>query len=72
MIQDLRPPHPQMTSDTPDDLMHALATELDSIGTEQAEKLCNILRGLFACMQDLNHRLARLEGQHGGSPGAEN
>jgi hypothetical protein len=52
--------------------MHALATELDSIGTEQAEKLCNILRGLFACMQDLNHRLARLEGQYGGSPGAEN
>ena len=52
--------------------MHALATELDSLGAERAERLCNILRGLFACMQDLNQRVAVLEGQCDGSPGKEN
>ena len=61
-----------MTSNNQDDLMHALATELDSLGAERAEKLCNILRGLFACMQDLNQRVAVLERQCGGSPGREN
>ncbi len=43
--------------------MHALATELESLSGESAERLSNILRGLFTCMQDLNTRLAALERQ---------
>ena len=61
-----------MTSNNQDELMHALATELDAMSTESADRLCNILRGLFSCMQDLNHRVTILEGKAGGSPGAEN
>ena len=61
-----------MTTNNQDDLLHALATELDSLGAESAERLCNILHGLFSCMQDLNQRVAMLEGQRGGSPGTEN
>jgi hypothetical protein len=61
-----------MTSNNQDDLMHALATELDSLGAESAERLTNILRGLFSCMQDLNQRVAVLEGRCSGSPGSEN
>ncbi len=60
-----------MSSNTQDELMHALATELDSLNSESAERLCNILRGLFGCMQDLNHRLAALEGRSG-SPTLDN
>jgi len=43
--------------------MHALATELGAIDEANAERLSSILRGLFACMQDLNSRLAVLESQ---------
>ena len=43
--------------------MNALATELDSMSSESAERLSNILRGLLSCMQDLNLRLAVLERQ---------
>jgi hypothetical protein len=44
-----------------DDLIQALSAELESLSTENAERLTNILRGLFACMQDLDTRLAELE-----------
>ena len=63
----------RMTANLPDDLMNALTTELDSLKEESAGRLCHILRGLFACMQDLNARLAALEIQHpeaGGEEGA--
>jgi hypothetical protein len=43
--------------------MHALATELGAMNEASAERLSSILRGLFACMQDLNERLAVLESQ---------
>jgi len=43
--------------------MQALATELESLKAENAERLTNILRGLFGCMQDLNSRVAVLEAQ---------
>jgi len=52
-----------MSSTTQDDLMHALATELGTMDEASAERLSAILRGLFACMQDLNSRLAVLESQ---------
>ena len=52
-----------MSSTTPDELMHALASELGSMDEACAERLTTILRGLFACMQDLNSRLAVLESQ---------
>ncbi|MEK7953090.1 hypothetical protein [Luteolibacter soli] len=52
-----------MSSTTPDDLMNALATELGALNEASAERLTTILRGLFACMQDLNSRLAVLESQ---------
>lgn len=51
--------------------MNALNTELDHMSLENAERLTHILRGLFACMQDLNSRLAVLEGQ-GPTAGGEN
>ena len=54
-----------MTTHNQDDLMQALAIELDSLKAENAERLTNILRGLFACMQDLDARVADLEGQCG-------
>ena len=43
--------------------MHALASELGAMNEASAERLTTILRGLFACMQDLNSRLAVLESQ---------
>lgn len=52
--------------------MYALASELDTLGAEGAERLCALLRGLFTCMQDLNQRLAVLEGQPARPPGSEN
>jgi hypothetical protein len=61
-----------MTSHNQDELIHALATELDGMSSETAERLTTILRGLFTCMQDLNQRVSILEGQRGGPPGAEN
>ena len=44
-----------------DDLTRALADELDSINAESAERLSNILRGLFGCLQDLDSRVKVLE-----------
>jgi hypothetical protein len=52
-----------MTVNATDELMNALTTELDSMSADSAERLTHILRGLFACMQDLNTRVAELEGQ---------
>jgi hypothetical protein len=52
-----------MTSTTQDELMHALASELGAMNQASAERLTSILRGIFACMQDLNDRLAALESQ---------
>ena len=60
-----------MTANLPDDLMNALTTELESLKEESAGRLCHILRGLFACMQDLNARLAALEIQHPEAGGEE-
>ena len=62
-------PHPtlRMTAHNEDDLMQALESELESMSGESAERLSNILRGLFTCMQDLNTRLAALERQDGDS-----
>lgn len=60
-----------MTAQSTDELMNALNTELDHMSLENAERLTHILRGLFACMQDLNSRLAVLEGQ-GPTAGGEN
>ena len=60
-----------MTANLPDDLMNARTTELDSLKEESAGRLCHILRGLFACMQDLNARLAALEIQHPEAGGEE-
>lgn len=54
-----------MTTHNEDDLLQALATELDSLEAENAERLTNILRGLFACMQDLDSRVGVLEGKCG-------
>ena len=51
--------------------MNALATELDSLKEESAGRLCYILRGIFACIQDLNARLAALELQHPQAGGEE-
>ena len=61
-----------MSSTTQDELMHALATELGALDAASAERLCAILRGLFACMQDLNSRLAVLEAQAGRVANGEN
>ena len=59
-----------MTAHNEDELIRALATELDSLEAENAERLTNILRDLFACMQDLDTRVATLEGKCGdGSEG---
>ena len=52
--------------------MYALASELDTLAAEGAERLCTLLRGLFTCMQDLNQRVAMLEGQGARPPGSEN
>lgn len=61
-----------MTSTNEDELMHAVAAELGALDAASAERLCAILRGLFACMQDLNSRLAVLEAQVGRSANGEN
>jgi hypothetical protein len=61
-----------MTSTPQDELMDALATELRQLDAESAERLCSILRGLFSCMQDLNSRLAVLEGQAARTANGEN
>ena len=52
-----------MSSTTQDELMHALAAELGAMNEANAQRLTAILRGLFACMQDLNERVAVLENQ---------
>ncbi len=59
-----------MTANGQADLMEALKSELDSMSAENAERLCVILKGLFACMQDLNARMAVLEGQQQSGPGS--
>jgi hypothetical protein len=61
-----------MTANAKDDLMDALTTELDGMSSENAERLTHILRGLFACMQDLNKRVAVLEGQSAAAGRGEN
>ena len=61
-----------MTVNATDELMNALTTELDGMSPESAERLTHILRGLFACMQDLNTRLAVLEGQGASTGRSEN
>jgi hypothetical protein len=61
-----------MTSNKQDELMYALASELDTLAAEGAERLCTLLRGLFTCMQDLNQRVAMLESQGVRPPGSEN
>jgi hypothetical protein len=61
-----------MSSTTQDELMHALAAELGTMNEARAERLSSILRGLFACMQDLNGRLAVLESQAGLKANGEN
>jgi hypothetical protein len=48
-------------SDPTDDLLAELAQELDRLPPENAARLAGILRGLFACMSDLNQRVALLE-----------
>lgn len=58
-----------MTAHNQDDLAQALAKELESLNAESAERLGNILRSLFACMQDLNTRVIVLERQCGGGDG---
>ena len=52
--------------------MRALAIELGAMNQASAERLSSILRGLFACMQDLNSRLAVLEGQAAVKTNGEN
>jgi hypothetical protein len=61
-----------MTSNAQDELMHALASELGAMDTANADRLCAILRGLFACMQDLNQRVAVLEVQAAAATNGEN
>ncbi len=61
-----------MTAHSQDELMHALARELGAMDPATAERLCSILRGLFACMQDLNTRVAVLEQQCSGGANLEN
>jgi hypothetical protein len=61
-----------MTSPAQDELMHALASEMGAMDEANAERLTSILRGLFACMQDLNERLSVLEGQASRKANGEN
>lgn len=61
-----------MTLNAQDELMHALASELGAIDAANADRLCTILRGLFACMQDLNSRVALLEAQVAPAANGEN
>jgi predicted ATP-binding protein involved in virulence len=61
-----------MSPTTQDELMHALATELGAMNEASAARLSSILRGLFACMQDLNERLAVLESQAARTANGEN
>jgi hypothetical protein len=55
-----------MTAHDEDDLTRALADELDSMNSESAERLTNILRGLFGCLQDLDSRVKVLERDYDG------
>ncbi|MEK7954343.1 hypothetical protein [Luteolibacter soli] len=48
-----------------DELANLLAVELEALPHANAERLAQILRGLFACMQDLNRRLSTLEEKQG-------
>ena len=41
--------------------MNELTSELDAMPQEAAERLSNILRGLFSCMQDLDNRMTAVE-----------
>jgi len=66
------PRNETMSSTTQDELMHALASELGAMDEASAERLSSILRGLFACMQDLNSRLAVLESQAAVKANGEN
>ena len=61
-----------MSSTTQDELMHALAAELGTMNEASAARLTSILRGLFACMQDLNSRVAVLESQAALTTNGEN
>ena len=61
-----------MSLTSQDELTHALATELGAMDQASAERLSSILRGLFACMQDLNTRVAVLEGQSASAGRGEN
>ncbi|RYD68639.1 MAG: hypothetical protein EOP83_00445 [Verrucomicrobiaceae bacterium] len=42
-------------------LADRLAADLEALPLEGAESLAQILRGIFACLQDLNVRLAAME-----------
>lgn len=43
------------------ELAGRLASELETLPLENAERLSLILRGLFECLQDLDTRLAAIE-----------
>ncbi len=47
---------------TPEEnLQQVLERELADLKTDNAERLCTILHGLYACMKDLDTRLQILE-----------
>ncbi|MCW1912134.1 hypothetical protein OJ996_01030 [Luteolibacter sp. GHJ8] len=46
---------------TPPSFEESISAELAALEIPQGETLCNILRGLFLCLRDLNARLAALE-----------
>lgn len=56
-----------MTKDPEKNLQQHLEAELDALKSENAERLGHILRGLFACMKDLDSRLSAIEERLGGS-----
>jgi hypothetical protein len=49
---------------TPPSFEESISAELAALEIPQGETLCNILRGLFLCLRDLNARLAALEEFH--------
>lgn len=60
-----------MIQDSTKDLLPVLEGELDSLKAENAERLCTLLRGLFACMKDLDIRMSLLEERLSINPGGE-
>jgi len=48
-------------------LSPALESELAALGAEGAERMLNVIRGLFHCIGDLNQRVAELEKARGPS-----